>query len=164
MSRKLLLHTCCGPCATYTVQHWQSQGWDVTCFWYNPNIHPFTEHQQRLEALLHMCREADIHLLEAEGYDMIRYFRSVVGHEADRCGYCFRLRLERTAREAAEGGFDAFTTTLLVSPYQKHELLRQVGGASDPSWGASLREPSCSTHTHISSHAGCSTAAHTNAE
>ncbi len=129
MTQKLLLHTCCGPCATYTVHHWRSQGWDVACFWYNPNIHPFTEHQHRLESLRQWCQNSGLHLVEAEGYDMIRYFRRVVGHEADRCGHCFSLRLERTASQANTGGFDAFTTTLLVSPYQKHELLCQVGEA-----------------------------------
>ncbi len=129
MSGKLFLHTCCAPCATYTVQHWRGQGWQVTSFWYNPNIHPYTEHQRRLETLRQWCRDSGLHLTEVEGYDMVQYFRRVVGHEADRCGYCFRLRLERAALEAKAGGFDAFSTTLLISPYQKHELLRQVGEA-----------------------------------
>jgi len=66
-------------------------------------------------------------LIVVPGYDMIYYFRAVVGHEGERCRDCFRLRLSRTAQAAGENGCDAFTTTLLISPYQKHELLKQVG-------------------------------------
>jgi predicted adenine nucleotide alpha hydrolase (AANH) superfamily ATPase len=66
-------------------------------------------------------------LIIAEGYDIIDYFRQVVGHEADRCRYCFKLRLSKTAEIARERGFDAFTTTLLISPQQQHELIKEVG-------------------------------------
>jgi len=62
-----------------------------------------------------------------EGYEIIQYFRQVVGHEAERCQYCFRLRLSKTAEIAREKNFSAFTTTLLISPQQKHELLREIG-------------------------------------
>jgi hypothetical protein len=66
-------------------------------------------------------------LIVAEGYEMLDYFRVVVGHEGDRCRYCFRLRLRKTAAVAKGEGFDSFTTTLLISPYQKHELLKEIG-------------------------------------
>ena len=58
---------------------------------------------------------------------MPEYFRQVVGHEAERCQYCFRLRLSKTAETALKKGFNAFTTTLLISPHQKHELIREIG-------------------------------------
>jgi len=125
--RKVLLHVCCGPCAIYTVNRLREEGFDVTAFWYNPNIHPFTEHQNRLKALETLAEVMGLPLIVSEGYEMIDYFRAVVGHEGQRCGDCFRLRLERAAVVAKERGFDAFTTTLLISPYQKHELLREVG-------------------------------------
>jgi hypothetical protein len=70
---------------------------------------------------------ANLPLAICESYDVIDYFRAVVGHEGERCGDCFRLRLSKTALVAREKGFDAFTTTLLISPYQKHELLREIG-------------------------------------
>lgn len=124
---KLLLHTCCGPCATYTVKHLRQQGFNIATFWYNPNVHPFTEHQHRLEAMRALAKAANLPLIIAEDYEMIQYFRRVVRHEGDRCGYCFRLRLEKTAEVALEKGFELFSTTLLISPYQKHELLREVG-------------------------------------
>ena len=124
---RVLLHTCCGPCATYTVKQLRQQDWEVVSFWYNPNIHPYREHQRRLEALQSFASVAALPLIIPEGYEMVRYLRTVVGHEGERCPDCYRLRLGRTARAAAEGGYDAFSTTLLISPYQKHELLREVG-------------------------------------
>ncbi len=126
-TRKLLLHTCCAHCAAYTVDHWRKQGYQVAALWYNPNIHPYTEHQQRLEAMKSLAQKIDLPLEITEGYDMMAYFRQVVGHEADRCRYCFSLRLSRTAEVARQKGFDAFTTTLLISPHQKHELIIQTG-------------------------------------
>ena len=125
--KKVLLHCCCGPCAMYTVERLRAEGYEVTGFWYNPNIHPFTEHRSRLEAMRAAAAHLGLPLIVAEGYDIIDYFRAVVGHEGERCRDCFRLRLARTARAAREGGFDAFTTTLLISPYQDHERLQEVG-------------------------------------
>jgi predicted adenine nucleotide alpha hydrolase (AANH) superfamily ATPase len=123
----ILLHTCCAPCATHCVKHLQQDGQDVTAFWYNPNIHPFTEHERRLESVQDFAQKTNLPLIISEGYDVISYFRTVVGHERERCGDCFRLRLSMTALVARMKGFDAFTTTLLISPYQKHELLKEVG-------------------------------------
>ena len=123
----LLLHTCCAPCATYCVKHWQQEGREVTAFWYNPNIHPFTEYQRRLQTLQGFVQKTNLPLIISEGYDVITYFRAVVGHEGERCGDCYRLRLSMAALIAKIKGFDAFTTTLLISPYQNHELLKQVG-------------------------------------
>jgi predicted adenine nucleotide alpha hydrolase (AANH) superfamily ATPase len=125
--KKLLIHCCCAHCAAYTVNHWREQDYEVSALWYNPNIHPYTEHQQRLEAIQSLATKIDLPLIIAEGYDIIDYFRQVVGHEAERCRYCFKLRLSKTAEIAKEKGFDAFTTTLLISPQQKHELIKEVG-------------------------------------
>jgi predicted adenine nucleotide alpha hydrolase (AANH) superfamily ATPase len=126
---KLLIHSCCAHCAAYTAEHWRQQGYEVSAFWYNPNIHPYTEHQHRLEAMQSLAQEMDLPLIINEGYDIISYFRGVVGHEAERCRHCFRLRLAKTAETAKAMGFDAFTTTLLISPHQKHELLPEIGNA-----------------------------------
>ncbi len=125
--KRLLVHSCCAHCAAYTVEHWREQGYEVSAFWYNPNIHPYTEHQKRLEAMQTLAMEMGLPLITAEGYDIIDYFRQVVGHEPERCRYCFRLRLSKTAETAKDMGFDAFTTTLLISPHQKHDLLKGIG-------------------------------------
>jgi predicted adenine nucleotide alpha hydrolase (AANH) superfamily ATPase len=124
---KLLVHSCCAHCAAYTVSYWREQGYEVSAFWYNPNIHPYSEHQHRLEAMQSLAQEIKLPLIISEGYDMPEYFRRVVGHEDERCRYCFRLRLERTAEIALKNGFNAFTTTLLISPHQKHDLIKEVG-------------------------------------
>ncbi len=124
--KKALVHCCCAHCAAYTAEHWR-QGYDVSGYWYNPNIHPYTEHQQRLESLKSLAQEIDLPLIIEGGYDFIEYFRRVAGHEAERCRYCFDLRLTKTAATARANGFDAFTTTLLISPHQKHDLLQEIG-------------------------------------
>jgi len=127
LMKSVLIHCCCAHCGAYTAAHWREQGYEVSAFWYNPNIHPYTEHRHRLEAVQSLAREADLPLIVAEGYDMIEYFRRVVGHELERCRDCFELRLSRTAEVARQKGFSAFTTTLLISPHQKHRLIREVG-------------------------------------
>ncbi len=123
----VLLHTCCGPCSTYVASSLRDQGLQVSLFWYNPNIHPFQEHQRRLEAVREFSRASDLPLIVEEGYDMITYFQAVVGHESERCPDCYRLRLSKTAEAARGRGLHAFTTTLLISPYQRHDLLRDLG-------------------------------------
>ncbi len=127
--RRLLLHVCCGPCGTYPVLHLREEAFRVTALWYNPNIHPFSEHERRREALLHLAAAVGLEVLQEPAYEMVAFLRAVAGHEArgERCRICYRLRLERTAQVAREGGFAAFTTTLLISPYQDEEALRTIG-------------------------------------
>jgi predicted adenine nucleotide alpha hydrolase (AANH) superfamily ATPase len=125
--KKVLIHVCCAHCAAYTVDYWRQQGFEVSTFWYNPNIHPYTEHQNRLEAMQALSRQMDFPLIIAEGYDMMEYFRRVAGHEAERCPSCYELRLAKTAATAHEQKCDAFTTTLLISPQQKHDKIREIG-------------------------------------
>ena len=123
----VLLHCCCAHCAAYTVDYWRQQEYEVSALWYNPNIHPYTEHQHRLEAMKSLAQQVSLPLIVAEGYDIIDYFRQVVGHESQRCQYCFRLRLSKTADTAYQRGFNAFTTTLLISPHQRHAIIREIG-------------------------------------
>jgi len=127
MMKKVLIHVCCAHCAAYTAEHWRREGYETAGFWYNPNIHPFTEHQQRLESMKALAVKIDLPLIITEGYDMPEYFRRVAGHEEERCRWCFELRLAKTAETAREKGYDAFTTTLLISPHQKHELVKETG-------------------------------------
>lgn len=127
--KRILLHICCGPCATYTILRLRELGFQVTGLWYNPNIHPFAEHEKRRETLRGYAESVSLPVLWQGGYDMPLYFRAVVGHEAfgERCEHCYRLRLERTARVASEQGFDAFTTTLLISIHQDQAKIRAIG-------------------------------------
>ncbi len=125
--KKVLVHVCCAHCAAYTVEYWRGLSYEVAALWYNPNIHPFTEHRQRLESVESLAKNLDLPLTVAEGYDMVDFLRRVSGRESTRCRYCFEMRLDKTARLAREKGFDGFTTTLLISPHQEHELVREAG-------------------------------------
>lgn len=126
MSRSLLLHVCCVHCAAYTIEYWRKQDFTVTACWYNPNIHPHDEHRSRLEAMQFYAREKGIPLIIA-GYEALDYFINVVKNTGGRCRTCFNLRLSNTAAIAKEGGYTGFTSTLLISPHQNHELIKEVG-------------------------------------
>ncbi len=135
----VLLHACCAPCCTYVVKALTEQGLDFTAYWYNPNVHPYSEHQRRLEAMQQFAEATGTPLIVEGRYDMVEYFRTVVGHESERCADCYRIRLSKTADVAAHRGFDAFTTTLTISPYQNLELIREAGEAAGKQWGVTFR-------------------------
>src|SRR5208337_290432 len=122
-----LVHACCAHCTAYTVEHWRKEGYDVTALWYNPNIHPFTEHNLRLEAMKSLSENMNFPLVVIEGYDFNEYFQRIAGHEDERCGYCFELRLAKVSKKAKELGIEAFTSSLLISPHQKHDLAKEIG-------------------------------------
>jgi predicted adenine nucleotide alpha hydrolase (AANH) superfamily ATPase len=123
----VLVHACCAHCTAYTIEHWRKEGYDVTALWYNPNIHPFTEHNMRLEAMKNLSHNMNFPLIIIEGYDFKEYFRRIAGHEDERCGYCFELRLDTVAKKAKELSIASFTSSLLISPHQKHELIKEIG-------------------------------------
>jgi predicted adenine nucleotide alpha hydrolase (AANH) superfamily ATPase len=140
--KRILLHICCGPCSTYPIEQLREEGFQVTGFWYNPNIHPWQEHQRRRESVQKYAEAVGLPVIWHEKYEMPLYLRAVVGHERfrERCRICYRMRLEKTARVAAEGGFDAFTTTLLISPHQDQALIRQIGEEVAEELGAGALE------------------------
>lgn len=125
--KRVLLHTCCAPCSTYVIKKLKEEGYeDITSYWYNINIHPYTEYKARLEALIEYTNMIDIPLVIEPDYGIREFTKAVVDDIDKRCGFCYRSRLEKTVKYAKEHGYDAFTTTLLVSPYQKHELIKQI--------------------------------------
>lgn len=124
---RLLVHVCCGPCAVWPLSRLVAAGHEPVGFFHNPNIHPYQEFARRLEAARELCRIRDLPLVVDERYGLREYLRQAVFHEDERCRACYDMRLERTAREAAAGGYPAFTTTLLYSRYQNHELIRERG-------------------------------------
>ncbi|MBZ0156646.1 MAG: epoxyqueuosine reductase QueH [Alphaproteobacteria bacterium] len=126
---KLLMHLCCAPCAVYPLQAVRKRGIEVAGFWFNPNIHPVTEYRSRLDALKELQDLWNLDIAYRDEYGLKEYLRNVVGHEENRCGYCYTVRLEETARTARETGADAFTTSLLVSPYQKFDMIVEAGKA-----------------------------------
>ena len=124
---KLLMHTCCAPCSTYVIKKLREEGFDdITSYWFNFNIHPYDEYELRLETLKDYTKMVDIPLIIDDYYGMNEFIKHVVNTEGLRCEYCYRVRLERAFEYAKENGYDAVTTTLLVSPYQKHDLLIDI--------------------------------------
>ena len=117
---KLLLHTCCAPCSVYCVDSLRAEGIEPAAFWFNPNIHPYQEYRARREALREYTASIGQELILHGEYGLRPFVRAVAGDIEGRCGYCYACRLEETARYAADHGFAAFSTTLLVSPYQDH--------------------------------------------
>ncbi|MDP3014092.1 MAG: epoxyqueuosine reductase QueH, partial [Candidatus Subteraquimicrobiales bacterium] len=103
---KVLLHTCCAPCLIYPYARLTEEENEVTSFFYNPNIHPFNEYQERLRSVKKCCEELNISIIIGD-YDLKEYFRRVSFHENKRCLACYDLRLRKTAEEARERGFDA---------------------------------------------------------
>ncbi len=125
--KKLLLHTCCAPCTTFVRGALEKEGYDVTGFFYNPNIHPYTEYEKRLTAMKLYSIETDFTVVYLDLYDIDNFFEMIFKKSEKRCLYCYMLRLHRTAAYAKEKGFDRFSTTLLLSPYQQHDLIAEAG-------------------------------------
>ena len=123
---KLLMHICCAPCANMPIDALRADGIDLTGYWYNPNIHPFTEYRARRNCLQEYAKTIDLPLLVRDDYGLRPFVREVAKDIAGRCVKCYEMRLFEAARKAKEGGFDAFTSSLFISPYQKHELMRDV--------------------------------------
>lgn len=124
---KLLLHICCAPCAVYTVKKLRCEEQDVQGFFYNPNIHPYLEYRKRLSTLEEYAGREELEVIVSDEYDMEGFLRNVVFREKDRCISCYHDRLRRTALMAKKEKFEGFTTTLLYSKYQKHEIIKSVG-------------------------------------
>jgi predicted adenine nucleotide alpha hydrolase (AANH) superfamily ATPase len=104
-------------------------GYQVTGLFYNPNIHPWREYDRRARAMGSYASMASLPLMKDDGYELEPYLTEVLSSPAvpGRCYLCYRLRLLRAARAAREGGFAAFTTTLLGSPFQHHQLVQRAG-------------------------------------
>lgn len=125
---KILLHTCCAPCLLYPLKRLKEQGNEVRGYFYNPNIHPYEEYKKRLQAVDQLKKDIDTEIIYPE-YKPEDFFQEINFKESAplRCSLCWALRLKKTACAAKEAGFDSFTTTLLVSPYQDQTLLKNIG-------------------------------------
>ena len=132
---KTLLHICCAPCANQPIEILRADGMEVTGYWYNPNIHPFTEYRERRNTLRTYATAIELPLIERDDYGLRPFVREVAEDIGGRCIKCYEMRLFDTARMAAEGGFDSFTSSLFISPYQNHELMRDVAERAAHQYG-----------------------------
>ncbi len=135
---KLLLHTCCGPCACYPTKVLSEQGVDFSLLYYNPNIHPYKEFKRRLSALRELAEKQDYRLVIDKTYPLEECVKGMLEEPVVRCAFCYRMRLRYTAKYAADNGFTAFSTTLLYSPYQKHELIVQAAETAAEEFGVTF--------------------------
>lgn len=124
---KLLLHTCCGPCSVSVIKKLREEGIEPTIYWYNPNIHPYMEYKNRKETLEKYAKEINAKIILEDEYGLRNFCKNVITNLNDRCvNYCYIVRLEQTAKYAKENGYDSFSTTLLVSPYQNHDKIIEI--------------------------------------
>ena len=131
--KRLLLHSCCAPCSSHCLSELSSQI-GVTVFYYNPNLDCAGEYEKRKREQLRFLRETGLADFLVCDYAPEDYLTAVRGLEEEkeggaRCAVCFRLRLDRTAREAKARGFDYFATTLTVSPLKNAKLINTIGFA-----------------------------------
>ncbi len=132
---KILLHICCGVCAGAVVERLMIAGYEVTGFFYNPNIHPVDEYQKRLETAKKVAKDIGFDLIEGP-YDRENWFMAIKGKEYDReggarCSICFDIRLRKTYQMMKKNNFAAFTTTLTVSPHKDEVMINDIGRELD---------------------------------
>ena len=130
-----LLHICCAPCANQCIATLRQEGIAVTGFWFNPNIHPFTEYRARRNCLREFAPTIDLPLIEKNDYGLRPFVRTVAEDIQNRCVKCYEIRLFETAKTAAEQGFDSFTSSLFISPYQNHEQMKTVAQQAAETYG-----------------------------
>ena len=132
---KTLMHICCAPCANMPIEVLRADGIELAGYWFNPNIHPFTEYRARRNCLQDYAKAVELPLIVRDEYGLRPFVRAVAEDIEGRCVKCYEMRLFDTARQAAEGGFDSFTSSLFISPYQNHELMREVAERAAHEYG-----------------------------
>lgn len=141
---KLLIHSCCAPCSSYVLEY-LSNYFDITVYYYNPNIYPEEEYLKRVEEQQRFIQaiplSSKVQFISGE-YRPEDYYRKVKGLEDEpeggsRCFVCFELRLKEAAKTAADNGFEYFTTTLSISPYKNAEKLNEIGNKLGSEYGVS---------------------------
>ena len=143
---RILMHVCCGPCSLFCIDAMREAfpGAELRELYANPNIHPYGEFLRRAEssALAAEYKGVEIDFLPDYDLGTWKYFECSDGTEqiqgepsSERCAMCYRTRMELTGKYAAAHGFDAITSTLFVSPYQDHELLKEVCAGTAEKYG-----------------------------
>ena len=135
-SNRILLHICCGVCAGGAAQKLKDEGFEITGFFYNPNIRPAEEHAKRLDAAKTAAALIGFELViddtGTEEWDNIAEALKDEPEGGKRCELCFKLRLEKTSAKAKALGIPLFTTTLTISPHKNSSVINRIGAATDP--------------------------------
>jgi epoxyqueuosine reductase len=123
---KVLLHICCAPCALYPYFRLKEEGFETIGYFYNPNIHPYQEYRKRLDTVKDFSARVGLDVSYRDGYDLDDFLLRVVGKGSHRCEQCYRMRLHVVGAAAKASGASAFTTSLLYSKFQKHDLITGI--------------------------------------
>ena len=132
---KLLLHACCAPCSIECVHAFTEENITPDIFWCNPNIHPYTEYRSRRDSLRVFAEAERLSLIMDDEYGLRSFINAIevdasqlreAGANQNRCAFCYKIRLEKTAAIAAEKKYDAFSASLLISPHQNHDLIKTL--------------------------------------
>ncbi|MFC1613070.1 epoxyqueuosine reductase QueH [Patescibacteria group bacterium] len=129
-NKKILLHCCCAPCAAY-VSELLGLTYDVSLFFYNPNIHPESEYQLRLKEIEHFAHFKEMNLIIGD-YNVSEWLQDIKGYENEpecgkRCNICYYERFKKTAKVARRKKFDVWGTTLSISPHKDAEAINKIG-------------------------------------
>jgi epoxyqueuosine reductase len=158
---RVLMHSCCGPCLSgaYPALREVHRGDELIPFWENPNIHPYLEYRSRLLSFQATVRHFALEACYGETtYGLRRFLEALAGlPSSERCMVCYRLRLQPTARAARDHGCEAFTTTLLISPYQNRDAIVAIGTEIGREAGLTFLDPDLrpqfrQTHTFARDH------------
>ena len=154
--KKLLMHACCGPCFVYVEDDLRKNGlrnddgsyskdFTYEVVFYNPNIHPKVEYERRKEAFIEFCKMKNVNYNVIDEYSLNGFVKNVVEQTGEnkrykiRCEFCYYMRLKRIFEYAKENNFDVISTTLTISPYQNHELIKKVGKNLEKEYGIEFR-------------------------
>ena len=154
--KKLLMHACCGPCFVYVEDDLRKNGlrnddgsyskdFTYEVVFYNPNIHPKVEYERRKEAFIEFCKMKNVNYNVIDEYSLNGFVKNVVEQTGEnkrykiRCEFCYYMRLKRIFEYAKENNFDVVSTTLTISPYQNHELIKKIGKNLEKEYGIEFR-------------------------
>jgi epoxyqueuosine reductase len=124
---KILLHICCAPCSIYPIKVLKNLDFSIMGFFYPHNIHPYMEMKRRKDTLFSYAEQISLCVIAEEDYHLEQFLRNTVFRENHRCHYCYYDRLKAAALVAKRGKFNCFSSTLLYSKFQKHELIQSIG-------------------------------------
>jgi len=135
---RMLLHACCAPCSSSVIEQLREQ-YDLTLYYYNPNIHPEKEYRIRCDEMIRWCEKCDLPLI-VSNYDPPTWDRRIAGYEneperGERCTLCYQMRMEAAARQAQQDGFEIFTTVLSISPHKDADRINRLGAELEEATG-----------------------------
>lgn len=130
---KILLHICCGPCATIAIERLKEKNFEITGFLYNPNIYPIEEYNLRLKNAENVAKKNNIEIMPSS-YENNEWYKKIKGYEDEkeggkRCELCIKMRLTKTGEKAKEEGFDMFSTTLTTGINKDSKLIVLYGAS-----------------------------------